>query len=124
MVALLLCIRAQVDRFWLLRIVFVVLRVTACRSRGCVGGFCLNCRLITDMGIDGRLQFLLAGIPRGKTAIGITTGAAMETVKRGRRGTLTAGWTTISSFIMRQSKIRSWDRRAFTAIIPPSGPWT
>ena len=54
----------------------------------------------------------------------ITTGAAMEPVKRGRRGTLTAGWTTISSFTMRRSSIPSWDRRAFTAIIPPSGPWT
>ena len=42
----------------------------------------------------------------------------------GRRGTLTAGWTTISSFTMRRSSIPSWDRRAFTAIIPPSGPWT
>ncbi len=41
-----------------------------------------------------------------------------------RSGTLTAGWTTISSFTMRRSSIPSWDRRAFTAIIPPSGPWT
>ncbi len=41
----------------------------------------------------------------GETAIGITTGAAMEPVRRGRRGTLTAGWTTISSFTMRRSSI-------------------
>ena len=41
----------------------------------------------------------------------------MEPVKRGRRGTLTAGWTTISSFTMRRSSIPSWNRRAFTAII-------
>ena len=32
--------------------------------------------------------------------------------------------TTISSFTMRRSSIPSWDRRAFTAIIPPSDPWT
>ena len=44
--------------------------------------------------------------------------AYRETVK------LTAGWTTISSFTMRRSSIPSWDRRAFTAIIPPSDPWT
>lgn len=68
--------------------------------------------------------FVTGSLPRGKTAIGITTGAAMEPVRRGRRGTLTTGWTTISSFTMRRSSIPSWDRRAFTAIIPPSGPWT
>ena len=27
-------------------------------------------------------------------------------------------------YTMRRSSIPSWDRRAFTAIIPPSGPWT
>ena len=58
----------------------------------------------------------------GKTPIGITTGAAMETARHGRSGTLTAGWTTISRFTMRRSDIPSRDWRAFTAIIPPSAP--
>lgn len=50
--------------------------------------------------------------------------AAMEPVRRGRRGTLTAGWTIISTFTMQQSKIQSWARMAFTATIPPSALWT
>ena len=68
--------------------------------------------------------FVTWQLPKAKRASGITTGAAMETVWNGRSGTLTAGWTIISTFIMRQSKIRRWARMAFTATIPPSALWT